>query len=126
MKNVHPPPVALVPREIVRQRLPLPVVPAQTGLSGDDASFEHDGLDVTVGRSASDYLIVVPPDTDTDCAPESAVMHPMMSDFARELLDRIEVARSRVANENTHLDIVERVAADYEGGAGWPFLRLLP
>lgn len=88
--------------------------------------FEYDGIDVLVGRSASDYLIAVPPDLDTDCAPESAVMHPMMSDFARELLDRIEVARSRVASESTHLDIVESVAADYEGGVGWPFLRLLP
>jgi hypothetical protein len=87
--------------------------------------FEYDGLDVLVGRSASDYLIVVPPDLDTDCAPESAVMHPMMSDFARELLDRIEVARTRVATESTHLDIVERVAGDYER-AGGPRLRLLP
>lgn len=107
------------------KRLPLPVVPAWSGLAGDDGSGVHDGIDATVGRSASDYLIVVPPDPDSDCVPESAVMHPMMSDFARELLDRIEVARSRVAKASTHLDIVERVAADYEG-TEWPWLRLLP
>jgi hypothetical protein len=122
---MHPPPVALVPRENARPRLPLPVVPTLAGLSNDDASFAHDGLDVTIGGSASDFLIVVPPDLDTDCVPESAVMHPMMSDFARELLDRIEVARTRVATESTHLDIVERVAGDYER-AGGPRLRLLP
>ncbi|MBA4070780.1 MAG: hypothetical protein C0497_02950 [Gemmatimonas sp.] len=114
-----------MPRETARRRLPLPVVPAQAGLPGDGEPFEREGLDVTVGRSASDYLDVVPPDLDTDCAPESAVMHPMMSDFARELLNRLEVARSRVAIEATHLDIVECVAADYDG-PGWPWLRLLP
>lgn len=73
----------------------------------------REGIDVTVGRSASDYLYMMPSDPDTDCAPESAVMHPTVSDFARELLARIDVARNRVAGEAVHLDVVERIAMGY-------------
>jgi hypothetical protein len=80
---------------------------------------------VTVGRSASDYLQVPPSDPDIDGAPESAMMHPIVSDFARELLARLDIARNRVAGEALHLDVVERITMDYRA-AERPWLRLLP
>ena len=82
-------------------------------------------VDVNVGEGVWDYLEVVPPDGESDAAPESAVLHPAMSAFARELLERIEIANRRVVGEEAHLDAVEHIATVYLS-AERPWLRLLP
>lgn len=102
---------------------------------------ERHGVDVTVGRSAADYLQAMPTGTESDApddkpdnkpedapmdsAPESALSHPVRSEFRRELLERLEVAGRRAASEANHLDAVERVVADYQS-IQRPTLRLLP
>ena len=91
--------------------------------SEDQDRAGRPSIDVTVGRSAADYLHLVP--LDADVAPESALLHPVLSDFARELFERIELANSRVVDETKHLDAVARVSEDYRS-AGRPKLHLLP
>jgi hypothetical protein len=110
---------------------PLPYRPTQSGSERLSAAAEGDspgeqGIDAIVGRSAADYLLSMPADAAGDVAPEAvAPPPPVASEFARALLERIEVARSRVAGETAHLDSVEQVAANYRPGER-PWLRLLP
>ena len=89
------------------------------------------GLDVTVGRSASDYLNVSPvpvavwtiTPAGVDAVAPAARTPAVDPDFAHELRVRLDLASDRTGAECVHLDQVDAVAADYLPGP--PKLRLI-
>jgi hypothetical protein len=81
-------------------------------------------IDVTVGRSSSDFIHAFWA-RDTAIPAMACNSVPVaQSQFADELGSRLELARQRVFAEGVHLDAVERVAADYRRG-GQVRLRLI-
>jgi len=107
--------------------------PSQPVGSFHDQAPLGQAVDVTIGRSAADYVGTMPPQAESgaesgaesDAVRMKAAASPVPSVFARELLERIEIASQRLADESTHLDAVERVAVEYLS-AERPWLRLLP
>ncbi|MHB1310474.1 MAG: hypothetical protein ACYC3L_00560 [Gemmatimonadaceae bacterium] len=103
----------------------------------DDQLPLGQAVDVTIGRSAADYVGTIRPHADPHgCPPAESGVEPgsermktstsaVPSVFARQLLERIEIASQRLVDESAHLDAVERVAVEYLS-AERPWLRLLP